>query len=93
MMKAKTLVACAITASALPLASAWAAIPTGPQGTDLGIVTPVVIPTFAELDVNRDGVISREEYRIVPAAKPGSMPGAGPLVGPSWATNPPAPAR
>lgn len=32
-MKAKTLIVCAATAVALPLSSAWATMPTGPQGT------------------------------------------------------------
>lgn len=32
-MKAKTFVACAFAASALPLSSGWAVMPTGPQGT------------------------------------------------------------
>jgi hypothetical protein len=91
-MKMKTAIACAFAASALPLASAWATMPTGPQGTDLDIATQVVIPTFAMLDVNSDGVISREEYLVMQVPKPASMPGTGPLVGPSWLTNPPAPA-
>ena len=32
-MKAKTFIACAFAASALPLAPAWATMPSGPQGT------------------------------------------------------------
>jgi hypothetical protein len=32
-MKAKTFVACAFAASALPFSSGWATMPTGPQGT------------------------------------------------------------
>ena len=32
-MKAKTLIACAAAAVALPLSQAWATMPTGPQGT------------------------------------------------------------
>jgi hypothetical protein len=91
-MKVKTLVACAITASALPFASWAQSVPTGPQGTSLSIAEPVAFLTFAQVDTNGDGFISREEYAVVERIRPGTIPGSGPLTGPSFDTNPPVPA-
>jgi hypothetical protein len=88
-MKAKTLIACAVTASALPLAAiAQNAQPSGPQGTQLYGNRQVLIMTFAQLDTNHDGVISREEYLIAEQR----APRVGPYQGFSADTNPPAPA-
>jgi hypothetical protein len=87
-MKVKTLIACAVTASALPLASSWAQQPTGPQGTQPYGTGPVMVMSFAQLDVNGDGVISREEYLIAEQRAPRS----GPYQGFSADTNPPVPA-
>jgi hypothetical protein len=87
-MKVKTLFACAITASVLPLASSWATQPTGPQGTQPYGNGQRVVMSFTQLDVNRDGVISREEYLIVERR----APQAGPYDGFSADTNPPVPA-
>ena len=91
-MKVKTLIACAVTASALPLASWAQSVPTGPQGTYLSVTEPGALLTFAQMDANGDGVISREEYAVLERMRPGTMPGAGPLRGHSADTNPPVPA-
>lgn len=74
-MKAKTLIACAFAAAALPPGSSWATQPTGPQGTGWYRYDAA---TFAQLDRNGDGVISRDEYPF--------------YSGHSADTNPPAPA-
>jgi len=107
-MKVRTLVACAAIAAALPLSPAWAAANAttlgGPQGTGYyGTVDPVdearygmippeqpgVASTGTTYDQNRDGVISRsEEERVADARQPRRES----YSGPSWATNPPAPA-
>jgi hypothetical protein len=92
-MKLKILVACAVTAAALPFAASWAQpVPTGPQGTNPNLTQPVGFLTFAEIDTNGDGVISREEYLVVERMRPGTLPGSRPLRGPSMDTNPPVPA-
>jgi hypothetical protein len=65
--------------------------PTGPQGTGVYRAFPVTAPSFAQLDTNRDGVISRDEYALMPAQSGAPRRNPGPLVGPSWDTNPPAP--
>lgn len=83
-MKAKTLIVCAATAVALPLGSAWATQPTGPQGT--GWFQGAL--TFAQLDRNRDGVISRDEFAAVEHR--GDTRGFA-YSGPSADTNPPVP--
>lgn len=87
-MKAKTHIACAITAGALPVASSWAAQPTGPQGTQLYGARHAAVMTFAQLDTNRDGVISRDEYVLAERRAPAT----GIYQGHSADTNPPAPA-
>jgi hypothetical protein len=114
-MKVKSLIACAATAAALPLASAWA-VPNattlgGPSGTGFyGNVDPIteyyyqpgMLPpeergaasvgasALSSYDVNRDGVISVDEQR---AADTRVIPQRDSYSGPSWATNPPAPAQ
>ena len=111
-MKAKTLVACAFAASALPLASAWATMPSGPQGTGsygapngavplAQTVPPGYIYTqpqtvVPDTSVNRDALadqtaIDRETARTDTATRRASNRWV--LQGPSWATNPPAPAQ
>lgn len=84
-MKAKTLIVCATAAVALPLSSAWATQPTGPQGT--GWLQGAL--TFAQLDRNGDGVISREEFTA--AEQRGNTRGFA-YSGHSADTNPPVPA-
>ena len=109
-MKAKTLVACAFAAAAIPLASAWATMPSGPQGTgsygapngavplpqsvppgyiDVG---PQVAPV-PDNSVNRDRLADQtaidREAAPADARRPSNH---WVLQGPSWATNPPAPA-
>lgn len=112
-MKVKSLIACAATAAALPLATAWA-VPNattlgGPTGTGFyGTVDPLsrwYLPdvrapeergaasagadAVTTYDLNRDGVISAEEQR---EAETRVTPQRDSYSGPSWATNPPAPA-
>jgi hypothetical protein len=113
-MKAKTLVACALAASTLPLASAWATMPSGPQGTGsygapngavplAQSVPPGYIYTqpqtaqpqtaVPDTSVNRDTLADQTALDREPArssARRGSNHWV--LQGPSWATNPPAPA-
>jgi hypothetical protein len=90
-MKAKTLIACAFAVSTAPLAWGQGAQPTGPQGTQLWASRPAAAMTFAQLDTNGDGVISREEYRVLEQRAPGSGPGSAPYSGFSADTNPPVP--
>lgn len=86
-MKMKTLIACAATAAALPLTTAWATQPTGPQGIDWWGHSGV---GFAQMDRNGDGMISREEYAT--ADQRGVTGRARVYSGPSAETNPPVPA-
>ena len=86
-MKTKTLVACATVAAALATPS-WATQPTGPQGTQLYGQRPGTMLTFAELDLNGDGVISPDEYRAAERL----APTRGAYNGFSADTNPPVPA-
>jgi hypothetical protein len=102
-MKAKTLVACVLTASALPLAPALAQLgpqPSGPQGTgaygaaNAAVPEPqIVVPAetyvapLPEDRVNRGATVDQRAYERRP------MRGRGMYDGPSWATNPPAPAQ
>jgi hypothetical protein len=107
-MKVKTLIACAATA-ALPLVPTWAfgnaTTLGGPQGTGYyGTVDPIdygrygMIPpeqrgaasAGATYDQNRDGVLSRSEQQGAADAR---RPRRESYSGPSWATNPPAPAQ
>jgi len=107
-MKAKTLIACAATAVALPLSSAWATMPTGPQGTGwYGVPNAAVaVPQDQQLYGNatqgdtrwRDD--ARTDWRNNPRAEvrePMQYPWYGQsripvLQGHSADTNPPAPA-
>ena len=120
-MKVTTLIACAATAAALPLAPAWASASAttlgGPQGTgaygavDLldwdrdgvinaqeraapGVRTDTSAPYgFATYDRNRDGLISPAEFAALNDARDSARSERrNPYSGPSWATNPPAPA-
>ena len=76
-MKLRTLLAIAATAAAaVPLAASWAGEPTGPQGTFLWNNTTYYGPSFATLDRNGDGIITRDEY----AAATGSPAPAAPVV-------------
>jgi len=110
-MKAKTLLATAFAACAVPAAAAWATMPSGPQGTgsygapngavplpqsvppgyiDVG---PQVAPV-PDNSVNRDQLadqtaIDREPKRTDTRRASNRWV----LQGPSWATNPPAPAQ
>ena len=111
-MKVRTLVACAATLVALPLASAWASgsatVLGGPQGTGYyGTVDPIydrqsMIPPEERgaasvgagadrtLDLNRDGIISPSEQAATTDTRRARR---DTYSGPSWATNPPAPAQ
>jgi hypothetical protein len=113
-MKAKTLVACALAASTLPLASAWATMPSGPQGTGsygapngavplAQSVPPGYIYTqpqtaqpqtaVPDTSVNRDTLADQTALDREPARTDARRPSNHwVLQGPSWATNPPAPA-
>jgi hypothetical protein len=114
-MKARTLIACAAAAAALPLGHAWASANAttlgGPQGTGAygtvdpvdwdrdGIVSaeeraaPYVPYDSATLDRNADGVISPSEHAAINDAKADvRRDRRNAYSGPSWATNPPAPA-
>ena len=84
-MKTKTLVACAFAAAALPSTPSWATQPTGPQGTQLYGQRQL---SFADVDLNGDGVITPDEYR----AAERRAPVRGAYNGFSADTNPPAPA-
>jgi hypothetical protein len=109
-MKMRTLIACAVSAAALPLAPAWASASAttlgGPQGTgaygtvdllDLdrdGVINAEerAAPAIA-YDRNGDGVISPSEYAAVNDARDAARgERRNTYSGPSWATNPPAPA-
>jgi hypothetical protein len=107
-MKAKTLVACALAASTLPLA-AWATMPSGPQGTGsygapngavplAQSVPPGYIYTQPQTAVpdtsaNRDALADQTALDREPARTNTRRPSNHwVLQGPSWATNPPAPA-
>jgi hypothetical protein len=90
-MKAKTLVACALTAAALPLAPALAqnAEPSGPQGTGWYGARNAAVPT-------PQAVQPADAYttpRRVPQDTRRSTRQRGSYDGPSWETNPPAPAQ
>jgi hypothetical protein len=109
-MKAKTFVACAFVASALPLASAWATMPSGPQGTGSygapngAVPLPQSVPpgyivvgpqgaTVPDNSVNRDQLADQTAIDREPARTDARRPANHwVLHGPSWATNPPAPA-
>jgi hypothetical protein len=115
-MKAKTFIACAFAASALPVASAWSVMPTGPQGTGAygapnaavplaqsvppgyvypgpysGAQTAAPIP---DSSVTRDALSDRQALDRDPPRRDTRGPSLRNWVheGPSWATNPPAPA-
>ncbi|HEX2200002.1 MAG TPA: hypothetical protein VHG88_15480 [Burkholderiales bacterium] len=108
-MKVKTLIACAAVAAAFPmtpaLASANATTLGGPQGTGfygnvdpldyerLGMIPPEnrdAASIGATYDQNRDGMLSREEQERMADSR---RPRRDSYSGPSWATNPPAPAQ
>lgn len=60
-MRVKSMLAIAVAAAAVPLTASWATEPTGPQGTFLWNNT-YRGPAFATLDLNRDGIVTRDEY-------------------------------
>ena len=110
-MKAKTLLAYAFAASALPLASAWATMPSGPQGTGSygapngAVPLPQSVPPgyidvgpqsapVPDNSVNRDRLADQTAIDHEPAARTNTRRPSNHWVlqGPSWATNPPAPA-
>ena len=101
-MKAKTLVACALTAAALPLAPAFAqnAEPSGPQGTGSygarsGAVPAPQVVAPADLYVTPAPQTARpvDPYSTARVPQDARRPvrGRGSYDGPSWETNPPAP--
>ena len=90
-MKAKTFVACVLTASALPLAAiAQNADPSGPQGTGWygapsgAVAVPQTVPQTAQ---PADGY--RRDMRGTDTRRPAGRNWV--YQGPSWETNPPAP--
>src|SRR6185436_6360821 len=107
-MKAKTFIACVVTASALPLAPALAQVgpqPTGPQGTGAYGAANAALPAaqaVAPADTRygtpmpEDGVsgatIDQSTYGRDSRRSDVRRPTRGTYDGPSWATNPPAPA-
>jgi hypothetical protein len=86
-MKAKTLVACALTAAALPFAPALAqnAEPSGPQGTGWYGARNAAVPAPQTVQP-ADAYTTR-----VPQDTPRPTRQRGNYDGPSWETNPPAP--
>jgi len=104
-MKAKTLVACAFAVSA---ASAWAAMPGGPQGTGSygaangAVPLPQTVPpgyvyagpqtAVPDNSVNRDALADQTAIDRDPPRDARQPARRWVLQGPSWATNPPAPA-
>ena len=105
-MKAKTLVACALAASALPavsvlpFASAWATMPSGPQGTgSYGArsgavpVPQVVAPADPYVTPAPQTARPADPYSTARVPQDARRPvrGRGSYDGPSWETNPPAP--
>ena len=105
-MKAKTLVACVLTASALPLTPAFAqyAQPGGPQGTGwYGVADPLAVPPAGEVilitpvpadSVSPGASVEPRAYerdsRRADVRRP--MWNRGTYDGSSSATNPPVPA-
>jgi hypothetical protein len=106
-MKLKNFVACALTASALPLAPAFGQVgpqPTGPQGTGAygaaNAALParqVVAPAYTYATPMAEDSVSRgmtADTRSYDTRRDDErrMTRRGAYDGPSWATNPPAPA-
>ena len=108
-MKAKSFIACAVAAAAMPLAPASATMPSGPQGTGsygapngavplAQTVPPGYVYTqpqtmVPDTSVNRDTLADQTAIDREPArtdARRASNRWV--LQGPSWASNPPAPA-
>jgi hypothetical protein len=90
-MKAKTFVACVLTASALPLAPALALgpQPSGPQGTGSYGAPNAAVPVPQVLAPGDPVVVTPLPQDGVNRAA--SMRGRGMYDGPSWSTSPPAP--
>jgi hypothetical protein len=106
-MKAKTFVACVLTASALPLAPALAQLgpqPSGPQGTGAYGARNAAVPvpesaapaytnaTPVPADSASRGTTSDRRADDVRRDAGRSPARRGMYDGPSWETNPPAPA-
>jgi hypothetical protein len=89
-MKAKILVACVLTASALPLATAFAngPQPSGPQGTGW-YGAPHAAVSVPQVVVPGDPVVVTPIPQDSDARRP--MRQRAVYDGPSWSTNPPAP--
>jgi hypothetical protein len=97
-MKAKTFIACVLTASALPLAPAIAQQgphPSGPQGTgsygapNAAVPVPQVVVPGDPVVVTPIPQDYERDMRRGDARRP--MRQRGVYDGPSWSTNPPAP--
>ena len=90
-MKAKTVVACVLTASALPLATALAQgpEPSGPQGTGGYGAPNAAVPVPQVPGATTDERYYERDMRRGDARRP--MRQRGVYDGPSWSTNPPAP--
>jgi len=91
-MKAKTFVACAFAASTAAASAAWATMPTGPQGTGAygapngAVPVPQSVPpgyVYPRSALDRDPPVNDAAGRRTRGWV---------HQGPSWATNPPAPA-
>jgi hypothetical protein len=92
-MKAKTLVVCVLTASALPLAPALAQQgpqPSGPQGTGSYGAPNAAAAVPQTVSPTDHGAYERDQQRG-DMRRP--MRERGMYDGPSWETNPPAPAQ
>jgi hypothetical protein len=101
-MKAKTLVACALTAATVPLAPALAqnAEPSGPQGTGsygarsgAAPAPQVVAPADPYVKPAPQTARPADPYSTARVPQDARRPvrGHGSYDGPSWETNPPAP--
>ena len=105
-MKAKTFAACAFAVSALPLAPAWATMPSGPQGTgaygapNAAVPLPQTVPpghivvgpqAVPDDSVHRDRLADQTAIdRDAPRTDASKPVRRWVLQGPSWATHPPA---
>ena len=89
-MKAKTLVACVLTAAATTPALAQNAEPSGPQGTGWYGARSGAVPA-PQVVAPADPYVTPAPQTARPADPYNTVRGRGSYDGPSWETNPPAP--